>query len=158
MEQWAGSNLQKANYKNMQNTPCGMLSWMNHKLESNSWEKCQQPQIHRWYHSDDRKWRGSKELLDEGERGERRAGLKHSIQKTKIMASSSITSWQIDGENMEAVTDFIFLGSKITVHCKCSNEIKRHLLLARTSLVAQMAKNLPAMQDTFSLESKPWQT
>ena len=157
MEQWAGSNLQKANHKNMQNTPCGMLSWMNHKLESNSWEKCQQPQIHRWYHSDDRKWRGSKELLDEGER-ERRAGLKHSIQKTKIMASSSITSWQIDGENMEAVTDFIFLGSKITVHCKCSNEIKRHLLLARTSLVAQMAKNLPAMQDTFSLESKPWQT
>ena len=82
------------------------------------------------------------------------AGLKLSIQKTKITASNSITSWQIDGEKMEAVTDFIFLGSEITVHCKCSNEIKRHLLLARTSLVAQMAKNLPAMQDTCSLERK----
>ena len=82
------------------------------------------------------------------------AGLKLSIQKTKIVASNSITSWQIDGEKMEAVTDFIFLGSEITVHCKYSNEIKRHLLLARTSPVAQMAKNLPAMQDTCSLERK----
>ena len=58
-------------------------------------------------------------------------GLKLNIQKTKIMASSPITSWQIDGETMETVTDFIFLGSKITKDGDCSHEIKRHLLLGR---------------------------
>ena len=57
-----------------------------------------------------------------------KAGLKLSIQKTKIMASGPITSWQIDGETMEAVTDFIFLGSKVTADGDCSHEIKRHLL------------------------------
>ena len=55
--------------------------------------------------------------------------LKLNIQKTKIMASSPITSWQIDGETMETVTDFIFLGSKITADGDCSHEIKRHLPL-----------------------------
>ena len=59
-----------------------------------------------------------------------KAGLKH-IQKVKIMASSPINSWQIDGETMETVTNFIFLGSKITVDGDCSHEIKRHLLLGR---------------------------
>ena len=58
-------------------------------------------------------------------------GLKLNIQKTKIMASSPITSWQIDGETMKTVTDFIFLGSKITADGDCSHEIKRHLLLGR---------------------------
>ena len=53
-----------------------------------------------------------------------KAGLKHSIQKTKIMASSPITSWQIDGETMETVTDLIFLGSKITAVGDCSHEVK----------------------------------
>ena len=57
--------------------------------------------------------------------------LKLNIQKTKIMASGPITSWQIDGEAMETVTDFIFLGSKITADGDCSHEIKRHLLLGR---------------------------
>ena len=57
--------------------------------------------------------------------------LKLSIQKTKIMASSRIISWQIDGETMETVTGFIFLGSKITADGDCSHEIKRHLLLGR---------------------------
>ena len=60
-----------------------------------------------------------------------KAGLKLNIQKTKIMASGPITSWQIDGETMETVTDFIFLGSKITADGGCSHEIKRHLLLGR---------------------------
>ena len=60
-----------------------------------------------------------------------KAGLKLNIQKTKIMASGPITSWQIDGETMEIVTDFIFLGSKITADGDCSHEIKRHLLLGR---------------------------
>ena len=58
-----------------------------------------------------------------------KAGLKLNIQKTKIMASGPITSWQIDGETMETVTDFLFLGSKITVGGDCSHEIKRCLLL-----------------------------
>ena len=60
-----------------------------------------------------------------------KAGLKLNIQKTKIMASSPITSWQIDGETMETVTDFIFLGSKITADGDCSHDIKRCLLLGR---------------------------
>ena len=60
-----------------------------------------------------------------------KAGLKLNIQKTKIMASSPITSWQIDLETMETVTDIIFLGSQITADGDCSHEIKRHLLLGR---------------------------
>ena len=63
-----------------------------------------------------------------------KAGLKLNIQKTKIMASSPITSWQIDGETMEAVTDFIFLGSKITADGDCSHEMKRCLLLGRKAM------------------------
>ena len=60
-----------------------------------------------------------------------KSGLKFNIQKTKIMASGPITSWQIDGETMETVTDFIFLGSEITADGDCSHEIKRHLLPGR---------------------------
>ena len=63
-----------------------------------------------------------------------KAGLKLNVQKTKIMASSSITSWQIDGKTMETVTDFIFLGSKITADGDCSHEIKRFLLLGRKAM------------------------
>ena len=63
-----------------------------------------------------------------------KAGLKHNIQKTKTMASSPITLWQIDGGTMETVTDFIFLGSKITVDGDYSHEIKRHLLLRRKAM------------------------
>ena len=63
-----------------------------------------------------------------------KAGLKVNIQKMKIMASSPITSWQIDGETMETVTDFIFLGSKITADSDCSHEIKRCLLLGRKAM------------------------
>ena len=63
-----------------------------------------------------------------------KAGLKINIQNTKIMASSPITSWQIDGETMETVSDFIFLGSKITADGDCSHEIKRHLLLGRKAM------------------------
>ena len=73
----------------------------------------------------------SKEPLDESERGQWKAGLKLNIQKTKILASGPITSWQIDGETMETLTDFIFLGSKITADGDCSHEIKRRLLLGR---------------------------
>ena len=62
-------------------------------------------------------------------------GLKLSIQKTKIMASGPITSWQIGGETMETVTDFIFLVSKITTDGGCRHEIKRHLLLGRKAMI-----------------------
>ena len=78
-----------------------------------------------------RRWRGTKEPLDERERGEWKVGLKLNIQKMKIMASGPITSWKIDGETVETVSDFIFLGSKITADGDCSHEIKSHLLLGR---------------------------
>ena len=72
-----------------------------------------------------------KRLLMKVKEESEKVGLKLNIQKTKIMASDPITSWQIDGEIMETVTDFIFLGSKITADGDCSHEIKRHLLLGR---------------------------
>ena len=63
-----------------------------------------------------------------------KVGLKFNIQKTKIMTSGPITSWQIDGETVETVSDFIFLGSKITADVDCSHEIKRRLLLRRKTM------------------------
>ena len=75
-----------------------------------------------------------KNLLMKAKEESEKAGLKLSINKMKIMASSPITSWQIDGETMETVTDFIFLGSKITADGECSYEIKRCFLLRRKAL------------------------
>ena len=72
-----------------------------------------------------------KSLLMKVKEESEKVGLKLNIQKTKIMGSSPITSWQIDGETVETVADFIFLGSKITADGDCSHEIKRHLLLGR---------------------------
>ena len=72
-----------------------------------------------------------KGLLTKVKEESEKVGLKLNIQKTKIVASCFITSWQIDGETVETVTDFIFLGSKITADGDCSHEIKRHLLLGR---------------------------
>ena len=72
-----------------------------------------------------------KSLLMKVKEESEKTRLKLNIQKTKIMASGPITSWQIDGQTMETVTDFIFLGSKITADGECSHEIKRHLLLGR---------------------------
>ena len=74
---------------------------------------------------------GLKRLLMKVKEEGEKVGLKLNIQKTKIMASGPITSWQTDGETMEIVTDFIFLGSKITADGDCSHEIKRRLLLVR---------------------------
>jgi len=81
------------------------------------------------HHLYGRKQRGTKDLLDECEEESEKAVLKLNIQKMKIMASGPITSWLIDGETMETVRDFIFLGSKITAYGDCSYEIKRCLLL-----------------------------
>ena len=75
-----------------------------------------------------------KSLLMKVKEESEKVGLKLNIQKTKIMASGPITSWQIDGETIETVKDFIFLGSKITVDGDCSHEIKRHLLLGRKAM------------------------
>ena len=75
-----------------------------------------------------------KSLLIKVKKESENAGLKLNIQKTKFMASSPITSWQIDGETMETVTAFIFLGSKITADCDCSHEIKKHVLLGRKAM------------------------
>ena len=72
-----------------------------------------------------------KSLLMKVKEESEKVGLKLNIQKTKIMASSPITSWKIDGETVETVANFIFLGSKITADGDCSHEIKRHLLLGR---------------------------
>ena len=76
-----------------------------------------------------------KSLLMKVKEESEKTGLKLNIQKTKSMASSPITSWQIDGETMETVTDLIFLGSKITADGDCSHEIKRHLLLGRKAML-----------------------
>ena len=72
-----------------------------------------------------------KSLLIRVKKESEKAGLKLNVQKTKILALSPITSWQREGENLEAMTDFFFLGSKITSNDDCSHEIKRHLLLRR---------------------------
>ena len=97
-------------------------------------KKYQKHQICKWYNSNSRKQRGTKEPLDEGEKGEWKSLLKCNIQKTKIMVSNPITSWKIEGENVEAVTEFIFLGSKITANGDSSHKIKRPLLLRRKAM------------------------
>ena len=92
-------------------------------------QKYQQPQICGWHHPDGKKWRGTKEPLLKVKVESKKTGLKLNIWKSKIMASSPIISWQLDGENMESMTNYIFLGSKITADGDCCHETKRHLLL-----------------------------
>ena len=79
---------------------------------------------------------------------------KANLKKTKIMASSPITSWQIDGETMETATDFIFLGSKITADGDCNHEIKRRLLLGGKVMTNQMVTATMKLKDACSLEEK----
>ena len=103
-------------------------------MNKDYWEKYQQSQ-----NTDDitlmaESEKELKSLLMKVKEKSEKVGLKLNIQKTKIMASSPITLWQIDGEKVEAVTDFIFLGSKITVDGDGSHEIKRHLLLGRKAM------------------------
>ena len=104
---------------------------------------------------------GSKEelkcLLDEGEKKSENAGLKLSNQKTKIMATNLINSWQIDGEKMETITDFLFLGSKITVDGDCCHEIKRCLLLRRKA-ITNLDSILKSRDTTLSTTVHPVDT
>ena len=119
----------------MQSTSCEMLGWMNHKLESRlpgetsitTYANCTTMQL---AESEEEITSLLMKVKEENEK----AGLKLNIQKTKIMALGPITSWQIDGETMETVTDFIFLGSKITADGECSHEIQRCLLLGRKAM------------------------
>ena len=103
-----------------------MLDWMKHKLEYNL------------RYADDTTLMAESEelksLLMKVKEEVEKVGLKLNIQKTKIMASGPITSWQIDGKTVETVADFIFLGSKITADDDCSHEIKRRLLLGRKAM------------------------
>ena len=141
MEQQIGSKLGKEHIKAVcchpayltciQSTSCEMLGWMKHKLESRFLGETQitsdmQMTPHLW-----QKWRGTKEPLNESERGEWKSWFKLNIEKMKSMASGPITSWQLEWETMEIVTDFIFVGSKITADGYCSHEIKRYLLFER---------------------------
>ena len=112
-----------------------MLGWMKHKLESRlqgeistTSDKADDTTL-----MAERKKKLKSLLMIVKEESEK-AGLKLNIQKTKIMASSPITSWQIDGEIMQTVADFIFLDSQITADGDCSHEIKRHLLLGRKAM------------------------
>jgi len=117
----------------MQSTSCEMPGWMKHKLESGlPGEISIISDMHRHHPYGESK--ELKSLLMKVKKESEKVGLKLNIQKTKIMASSPITSWQIDGEIMETVTDFIFLGSKITAAGDCSHEIKRRLFLGRKAM------------------------
>ena len=144
MEQWTGLKLGKEYIKavhchpayltHMQSTSCEMLGWMKHKPESRLLGE-----ISITSYAKDTTLMAEcedelKSFLMKVKEESEKAGLKVNIQKTKIMASSSITSWQIDGETMGTVRDFNFLGSKITAGGDCSHEIKRHLLLGRKAM------------------------
>ena len=94
-------------------------------------------------------------LMVEGEEESEKVGLKLNIQKTKITASGPITLWQIDVETMETVTDFIYLGSKITVDGDCSREIKRWLLLVR-KVVTNLDSVLKSRDISLPTKSKLW--
>ena len=112
-----------------------MLGWMKHNLESRLPREISRTSDT----ADDTTFMAESEeelksLLMKVKEESEKAGLKLNIQKTKIMASGPITSWQIDGETMETMRDFIFLGSKITADGDCSHEIKRQLLLGRKAM------------------------
>ena len=141
MEQQTGSKLGKeyvkavychpASLTYMQSISCDILDWMNHKLESSlpgeiSITSDMQMTPHLWQSEEE-----LKSLFMKVKEESKKVGLKLNIQKTKITASGPTSSWQIDGQTMETVTDFIFLGSKITADGDCSHEIPRCLLLGR---------------------------
>ena len=119
----------------MQSTSCEMLGWMKHKLErfqgQISITSDMQMIPHFWQKAEE-----LKSLFMKVKEESEKTGLKLTIQKTKIMASGLITLWQIDEETMETVTDFIFLGSKITADGDCNHEIKRHLLVGRKAMTS----------------------
>ena len=119
----------------MQSISCKMPGWMKHKLESKLQREMSitsDMQITPPLMAESEE--ELKSLLMKVKEENEKAGLKLNIQNTNIMASGPTTSWQIDGETIETVTDFIFLSSKITADSDCSHELKRHLLLGRKAM------------------------
>ena len=108
-----------------------MLGWKKHKLESRLLGEISITSDMQMTPPLSESEEELKSLLMKVKEESEKVGLKHNIQKTKIMASGPITSWEIDGETVETVSDFIFLGSKITTDGDCSHEIERCLLLGR---------------------------
>ena len=141
MEQQAGSKLVKEYLKAvyltyMQSTSCETPGWVKHKLESCGILNIAGRNINNLRYTGDtclisESKEELKSLFITVKEESEKAGFKLNIQKTKIMASGPITSWQIDGETVETLADFIFWGSKITAGGDCSHEIKRRLLLGR---------------------------
>ena len=121
----------------MQRTSCKMLGWMKHGLdEAQAGIKIARRNISNLRYTDDTTLMAEREeelksLLMKVKEESQKVGLKLNIQKTKIMTSGPITSWEIHGETVETVSDFILGGSKITADGDCSHKIKRHLLLGR---------------------------
>ena len=110
--------------------------WNARLDEAQAWIKIAGRSINNLRYADDTNFMAEskeeiKSLLMKVKEESEKAGLKFNVQEMKIMASSPITSWQIDGETMETVTDFLFLGSKITADGDCSHKIKSHLLLRK---------------------------
>ena len=132
MEQQTGSKSGKEYVKaiychpayltSMQSTPWETLGWKKQKLESRLPGEISITSDMQAHHPYGRKWRGTKKsLLMKVKEESEKVGLKLNIQKTKIMASGPITSWEMDGETVERVSDFIFGGSKISAECDCSH-------------------------------------
>ena len=118
----------------MQSTSWETLGWKKHKLESRLPGEISISSDMQMTPPYGRKWRGTKEPLDVSERGEWKSWLKAQHSENEDHGIQSITSWKIDGETMETVTNFIFLGSKIAADGDCSHEIKRCLLLRRKAM------------------------
>ena len=118
----------------MQSTSCEMLTEWSSSFNQVCWKWYQYPHICRWHHTYGRKWKELQCFLMTLKEEHEKAGLKLSIQKTKIMASGPISSWLIDGETMGTVRDFILSDSKITADIDCSHEIKRCLLIGRKAM------------------------
>ena len=146
----------------MQSTSWEMSSWMKCKLESRLSGEILITSDMQMTPTLNRTWRPTKEPLDESKRGKWKISLKIQHSKSKIISSGPITSWQLDGATMETVTDFIFLGSKITGDGDCSTEIQRHLLLARKamtsldSILKSFANKGPSSQSYGFSSSHVW--
>ena len=143
----------------MQSTSCEMLGWKKHRLES---RLPREIAIISDMQLDDTTLMAESEelksLLMKVKEESQKVGLKLSIHKTKIMASSPITSWQIDGKTMETVTDFILGGSKVIIDGDYSHEIKRHLLLGRKAMtnLDSILKLETLLCQQRSVESNLW--
>ena len=162
MEQQTGSKSGKEHIKSvychtayliyMQSASCEMPGWIKPKLESG----LPGENINNLRYAEDATLMAESEeelksLLMKVKEDSEKAGLKLNIQKTKIMASGPITSWQIEGETVETVADFIFLGSKITADGDCSHEIKRRLLLGR-KVMTNLDSILKSRDITFLID------